>query len=427
MICATKLGNSKKHNWTFCVNYLKLSYIDKIMELNKLLCREEQEQQMIAFLSKYNKHDEKEKRGIYIHGTPGCGKTMFANIILKQMGYDVITYMVSDSRNKNIVESINVSNMADTNVMSFFCKKKKKIAIVMDEIECMNNGDKGGINTLIKLIRPKKTKKQKLEQMTYIPIICIGNTTYDKKMKELMKCCFVVELRSPSMPQLKKLMDLYVPRYASYYKEIKDLKKVFQMIHAEKVGFQGNIQTMLYSPMHEDSRQITMRLLNTSVSFSDHVYINDTERTIISLLWHENVIDLLKKKTSLYLIFLKEICYADYLDRIMFQKQLWGLNEISFLLKTFYTNYLFHQETRPKIQDIRFTKVLTKYSTEYNNNGFIQKMCSELCLDKKDLLLYMQSLKPAYTDTQIAQKFEHTDITLLDIQRIYRYMNKCLE
>jgi hypothetical protein len=397
------------------------------MELNKLLCREEQEQQMIAFLSKYNKHDEKEKRGIYIHGTPGCGKTMFANSILKKMGYDVITYMVSDSRNKNIVESINVSNMADTNVMSIFCKKKTKIAIVMDEIECMNNGDKGGINSLIKLIRPKKTKKQKLEQMTYIPIICIGNTTYDKKMKELMKCCFVVELKPPSLFQIKELMELYVPKYASYYKEIKDLKKVFQMIHAEKVGFQGNIKNMLYSPIHEDSRQITMRLLNTPVSFSEHVYINDTERTIISLLWHENIIDLLKKKTSLYLTFLKEICYADYLDRIMFQKQLWGLNEISFLLKTFYTNYLFHQEVRPKIQDIRFTKVLTKYSTEYNNNGFIQKMCTELCLDKKDLLLYMQSLKPTYTDAQIAQKFEHTDITLLDIQRIYRYMNKCLE
>lgn len=397
------------------------------MELNTLLCREEQEHQMIAFLSKYNKHDEKEKRGIYIHGTPGCGKTMFANTILKKMGYDVITYMVSDSRNKNIVESINVSNMADTNVMSIFCKKRTKIAIVMDEIECMNNGDKGGINSLIKLIRPKKTKKQKLEQMTYIPIICIGNTTYDKKMKELMKCCFVVELKPPSLPQLKELMDLYIPRYASYYKEIKDLKKVFQMIHAEKVGFQGNIRNMLYSPIHEDSRQITMRLLNNPVTFSEHVYINDTERTIISLLWHENIIDLLKKKTSLYLIFLKEICYADYLDRIMFQKQLWGLNEISFLLKTFYTNYLFHQENRPKIQDIRFTKVLTKYSTEYNNNGFIQKMCTELCLDKKDLLLYMQSLKPTFTDSQIAQKFEHTDITLLDIQRIYRYMNKCLE
>lgn len=30
----------------------------------------------------------------------------------------------------------------------------------MDEIDGMNNGDKGGINTLIKLIRPKKTKNK---------------------------------------------------------------------------------------------------------------------------------------------------------------------------------------------------------------------------------------------------------------------------
>ena len=37
----------------------------------------------------------------------------------------------------------------------------KKNVILMDEIDGMNNGDKGGINTLIKIIRPKKTKKQK--------------------------------------------------------------------------------------------------------------------------------------------------------------------------------------------------------------------------------------------------------------------------
>ena len=43
-------------------------------------------------------------------------------------------------------------------------KKEKKIAIVMDEIDGMNSGDKGGINALIKLIRQKKTKKQKLEE-----------------------------------------------------------------------------------------------------------------------------------------------------------------------------------------------------------------------------------------------------------------------
>ena len=91
-------------------------------------------------------------------------------------------------------------------------------------------------------------------------------------------------------------------------------------------------------------------------------------------------------------------------------------------------NYLFHQEApTTKITEFRFTKLLTKYSNEYNNNGFIQKMCTELCMDKKDLFHYMQSLKPAHTDLQIAQLLENTEITLLDIQRMYRYMNKCLD
>ena len=52
----------------------------------------------------------------------------------------------------------------------------------MDEIDGMNSGDKGGINALIKLIRPKKTKKQKKEQITMTPIICIGNYHIDKKL-----------------------------------------------------------------------------------------------------------------------------------------------------------------------------------------------------------------------------------------------------
>ena len=49
----------------------------------------------------------------------------------------------------------------------------RKIVILMDEIDGMNNGDKGGINALIKLIRQKKTQKQRLESMTLNPIICI--------------------------------------------------------------------------------------------------------------------------------------------------------------------------------------------------------------------------------------------------------------
>ena len=51
--------------------------------------------------------------------------------------------------------------MSDKNVLSLFKKQTKKLVIMMDELDGMNSGDKGGINTLIKLIRPKKTKNKK--------------------------------------------------------------------------------------------------------------------------------------------------------------------------------------------------------------------------------------------------------------------------
>ena len=138
--------------------------MDKI-NIDKILEREEIAKEIKKTLVHFenNKKDLTQKRGIYIYGSPGCGKTTFVNNILKDLNYDIISYDAGDIRNKLIIENITKSKMSDKNVISLYNKKKKPIAVVMDEIDGMNNGDKGGINTLIKQIRPKKTKKQKEE------------------------------------------------------------------------------------------------------------------------------------------------------------------------------------------------------------------------------------------------------------------------
>jgi replication factor C subunit 1 len=102
------------------------------------------------------------KKGIYIYGSPGCGKTHFVMKLLKDLDYDVIKYDAGDVRNKSLIDTITSNNISNRNVLHMMTKKVKRIAIVMDEIDGMNNGDKGGISALIKIIRQKKTKKQKL-------------------------------------------------------------------------------------------------------------------------------------------------------------------------------------------------------------------------------------------------------------------------
>ena len=74
--------------------------------------------------------------------------------------------------------------------------------------------------------------------------------------------------------------------------------------------------------------------------------------------------------------------------------------------------------------EVRFTKVLTKYSTDYNNSLFIQNLCQQLGLDKKDTFSFFLELRNNYSDEDIYGMFDSYDIGKLDINRIYRYLDK---
>jgi len=417
------------------------------LNLNYLLNREENVKKMKEILTHFelSKNDPLLKKGIYIYGGPGSGKTTFVMNILKELNYDVIKYDAGDIRNKSVIDNITKNNMSDKNIMSLFHKKVKKIAIVMDEIDGMNNGDKGGINTLIKLIRPKKTKKQKLEEVTLNPIICIGNYHVDKKIKELMKVCSNIEIRTPTTQQvstiIKNLVDIKDNEtFNNVVQFIQgDLRKVNSIYHMCKNDASilniDNVKKIFHiKSYNDDTKNITLKLINYSYHINNHSTImNETDRTIVGLLWHENIIDVInklnmKEAIPFYLKILDNVCFADYIDRITFQKQIWQFNEMSSLIKTFKNNKLYHDTFKKKQTynptEVRFTKVLTKYSTEYNNSTFVQNLCQQLGMDKKDILSFFLELKDKYTDADFLLLFENYEISKLDINRIYRYIEK---
>ena len=75
-------------------------------------------------------------------------------------------------------------------------------------------------------------------------------------------------------------------------------------------------------------------------------------------------------------------------------------------------------------QEIRFTKVLTKYSTEYNNATFLQTLCEKMNLDKKDMLLYFYRHQTSYNDDVFLSRLDKNyDVCRLDVQRINKFIN----
>jgi DNA polymerase III delta prime subunit len=407
------------------------------------------------------------KKGIYIYGSPGCGKTYFVKNLLKELGYDVINYDAGDVRNKALIDNITSNNVSNRNVLDLMSKKTRKIVILMDEIDGMNNGDKGGITALIKIIRQKKTKKQRLENMTMNPIICIGNYYIDKKIKELMKVCYTFELKSPTNQQMGILLDTMLPNTNSidthsdrpilHLHEYKNLILNYIQGDMRKLEFVNKlisnrpellneeiIETIFHKKSYnEDSKKITSTLINNPIKMDEHNrFMNETDRTIVALLWHENIVDAISSKSNklsipFYLKILNNMCFADYIDRITFQSQIWQFNEMSSLIKTFYNNKLYHdsfpENKNSFCNEVRFTKVLTKYSTEYNNMLFIYNLSQELEMDKKDIFTLFQEIRLFNCEDfcnnndklcEIEKIFENYNITKLDIKRLYRYLDK---
>jgi len=196
---------------------------------------------------------------------------------------------------------------------------------------------------------------------------------------------------------------------------------------------------------NEDTNKITTSLISRPYRIDEHnIVLNETDRTTAALLFHENIVDVLPKNPRqaipFYLRFLENICFADYIDRITFQNQIWHFNEMSSLMKTFNNNRILHKVVKqdniiaPK--EIRFTKVLTKYSTEYNNVEFIYDLCQKLDIDKRDLIPFFQEMRVFYysknidivennvTLNALDKLFENYEINKLDIKRMYRYLDK---
>jgi DNA polymerase III delta prime subunit len=417
------------------------------LNVNAILGRDQIYKKIKNILDSFqdNKSDITLKRGIYIYGNPGSGKTEFIVNLLREENYDIIKYDAGDIRNKSIIDTITKHNMSDKNIMSMFEKKVKKIVIVMDEIDAMNNGDKSGINSLIKLIRPKKTKKQKVEEVSFNPIICIGNYQINKKIKELMKVCHTFELKTPSNEQISSLlvsMNLKFEKVlndniiAFIQGDLRKLVSIYQMADKKNNILQNDIIQTIFQPKsyNDDSKKLTQHLINNNYPIEQHkVLMNETDRTTVALLWHENIIDVLtkyKKDISIpfYQKVLDNICFADYIDRITFQNQAWQFNEMSSLIKTFYNNKLYHEyfTKKPKFNplEVRFTKVLTKYSTEYNNSLFIKTLCQQLSMDQKDMFSFFIHIRSLYNEDEIYNMLENYEVTKLDINRIYRYLDK---
>ncbi|CAM6042954.1 unnamed protein product [Sphagnum compactum] len=142
------------------------------------------------------------KKAVLLSGPPGIGKTTTARLLCQELGLEALEVNASDSRGKadsSIGKGMGgstantIKEMVSNASLSFGGKSNRKAVLIMDEVDGMSGGDRGGIADLIASIKA-----------SHIPIICICNDRYSQKLKSLINYCLPLPFRKPTKQQMAK-------------------------------------------------------------------------------------------------------------------------------------------------------------------------------------------------------------------------------
>ncbi|WFD27648.1 DNA replication factor C complex subunit Rfc1 [Malassezia nana] len=137
-------------------------------------------------------------RAMLISGTPGIGKTTAVHLACKLEGYEVLELNASDTRSKKLLESELSQTIHNRSIGHWATPGEAKLgrlAIVLDEVDGMSGGDRGGIGAINALIRK-----------TQVPIICICNDRRNPKMQPLYSTTFNMTFSKPTVQAIRSRM-----------------------------------------------------------------------------------------------------------------------------------------------------------------------------------------------------------------------------
>lgn len=386
---------------------------------------------------------------LFLYGNTGIGKTTLAYLFFEHYGYQTYEMNSGDVRSRKRMEDISDKILGhkvmklSSNQTSMKHMGISQIGLIMDEIDGMSCGDKGGLHYLFEIASNRKNVTS--------PIICISTKPYEKNGSNDM---IEIELVPPTMEELKgHCLQMVMKEHMCVEEEViervivsckMDIRKTIITLQEIHDFYPDTLITMshlecIYSTVFQEKDgdmelfRVTERLMTQSMESSQIEYYYQLEPNLMPLMIYENLpYQLMKKKILVHEILpiYEEVLYQyGVLDTIENTVNLHSeLERYMCVAKCESVNQILCQygNKNKEVEKIRFTCSLSKSALISNNLTFMNQFSRNNNLSyyyfPQLFVVMMELLRTKKVNILVFQEWFH--INGMDFEKIIQFYQK---
>ena len=390
-------------------------------------------------------------------GPSGVGKTWIAKLLFDEYKFNKVVEC-----NANLVRTYSAltktinSTLETSGIYKLISKKeKKKVAIIMDEIEGITLGDKGCMKKVLELIFIKNKEKRNIRSKC--PVINICSSLENSKVTQIKKHSTIINVKYPNSDELKYLANKifegenchflsddvleYIINLRSYdYRSFFFfLRELFVIYNKNNIVTCQDINRILgnsFDKRHDlDMYQVTRKIINQdNISYD---FISDAYKSyqsVIPYIMYDNFKSALiyTPKNNIERIddivnYYDDVSLGNIFEHYIYDEQMWELGDFASIIFFKKVNLL-SNKNRIKMERLNYSTILNKLSKILYNHKLTKKLMDKLELENYNLTnigsMFLESLFFEEQDELLAEPIrflKEREIVQMDMDKLVKF------